>query len=99
MYFIRNLEINNMRMKDGKTTANVAVAEPRMPIQWAPPALTTAVYLRNGHDIRELAHRHPMVVRHNLALNHGDHCVATAETEEADEEEGVEELEEDHSNV
>ena len=40
---IRNFEIISIRMNEGSTTANVAVAEPRMPIHSAPPALTTAV--------------------------------------------------------
>ena len=38
-----------------------------------------------------------MVIRDDLALNHRDHCISTAEAEEADEEEGIEELEEYHS--
>ena len=53
----------------------------------------TGRHLRDSYDIRELAHRHPMVVRNNLTLDHRDHCVAASKTEEADEEEGVEELE------
>jgi hypothetical protein len=59
----------------------------------------TRCHLRDGNDIRELTHRHPMVVRDDLTLNHRDHGIATAEAEEAYEEEGVEELKEDHSNV
>ena len=59
----------------------------------------TGRHLRYGHDVCELAHRHPMVVGDDLALNHGDHCITTAEAEEADEEEGIEELKVDHFNV
>ena len=53
-------------------------------------------HLRHGDDIRELTHRHPMVIRHDLTLNHGDHGISAAEAEEADEEEGVEELKVEH---
>ena len=58
LYFIRNLEINNIRMKE--------------------------------------AHRHPVVVSHDFTLNHGDHGIAATKAEEADEEEGAEQLEINH---
>ena len=56
-------------------------------------------HLRHGDDVRELTHGHPMVVRNDLTLNHRDHGVTAAEAEEADEEEGVEELKVEHNFV
>lgn len=53
-------------------------------------------HLRDGDDVGEFTHRHPMVVRDDFALYHREHGIATAETEEAYEEEGDEELEKEH---
>ena len=44
LYCIKNFDISSMSINEGSTTAKVAVTEPKMPIQWAPPALTTDVY-------------------------------------------------------
>ena len=56
----------------------------------------TGCHLGHGHDVGKLSHRHPMVVGHYLALNHGEHGITATETEESDEEKGVEELEVEH---
>jgi hypothetical protein len=48
--------------------------------------------LTDSDYVRELPHRHPMIMPHDFALYHGYHGISPAETEEADEEEGPEEL-------
>ena len=40
-------------------------------------------HLRDGNDISELLHRHPMILRYHLSLNQGYHGIATSESEDA----------------
>lgn len=48
--------------------------------------------LADSHNVGELSHCHPMIMSHDLALNHGNHGITSAKTEETDEEEGPEKL-------
>ena len=50
----------------------------------------------DGHNVRELLGREPVVARHHLALYHREHGIAPAEAEKAYLEEGVEELKKNH---
>ena len=54
-------------------------------------------HLRDGNNIGEFAHGHPMMVGDDLALDHRDHRITSAKAEETDEEKGIEELEVNHN--
>ena len=48
--------------------------------------------LADCHDVRELPHRHPMIMSHDLSLNHRKHRIPPTKTEKTDKEEGPKEL-------
>ena len=48
--------------------------------------------LADSHYVRELSHCHPMIMSHDLALNHRNHGISPAKTEKSDKEEGPEKL-------
>lgn len=46
-------------------------------------------HLADGHDVRKLLRRQPVVARHDLALYHGEHGIAASEAEQSYLEERV----------